>query len=133
MKNTNKGFSLIEVVVAVAILAIASVAIMENFSQSLYNVGKISAALDYSYGLKFYFDEALEKYSQKQEDLIEFEDDTFKYSFAFSDPEFLKNEEYVKEIPGTKIKKITATVTLKANDKILTESESYHVFKVKEY
>jgi prepilin-type N-terminal cleavage/methylation domain-containing protein len=132
MKNINKGFSLIEVVVAVAILAIASVAIMENFSQSLYNIGKISVALDYSYGLKFYFDEALEEYSQNQEDLIEFEDDTFKYLFAFSDPDFLNNEEYVNEIPGTKIKKITATVILKANEKKLTESESYHVFKVNE-
>jgi len=131
MKNTNKGFSLIEVVVAVAILAIASVAIMENFSQSLYNVGKISAALDYSYGLKFYFDEALEKYAQKPEELIEFEDDTFRYSFSFSEPEFLNNEEYRTEIPGLKIMKIEAVVSLKATDKKLTESESYHVFKVK--
>lgn len=125
----NKGFSLIEVVVAVAILSIASVAIMQNFSQSLFNVGKISASLEYSYGLKFYFDEAIEQYSSKESEEIEFEDETFKYKFQFSEPEFLKEDKYVNAVPGLKIMKISTSVILKVTEKILAESESYHVFK----
>jgi len=118
-----------EVIIAVAILSIASVAIMQNFSQSLFNVGKISAALEYSYGLKFYFDEAIEKYKADESEEIVFEDDTFKYRFSFSEPEFLEEDKYSTKVPGVKILKISAEVILIANDKIVTESESYHVLK----
>lgn len=125
----NKGFSLIEVIVAVAILSIASVAIMKNFSQNLFNIGKVSTSLEYSYGLKFYYNEAIEQYGKQETEEIQFEDDNFKYLFNFSEPEFLKDNKYVNKVPGLNIVLIKAKVVLKNNDKELTEAESYHVFK----
>lgn len=132
----RKGFSLIEIMVAVAILAIASVAVLRYFSQNLYSLGKSSSAIKYSYNLKFYFTEALRKRAlpitsedYEDTDVYEFEDTRFKYGFEFEKAPFV--EDYDVKVMGVDAEKINISVIDKETGKQVYQGEAYHLFKKK--
>ncbi len=126
MKNRRGGFSLIEVVVAVAILGIASVAILRHFSQSLYMVGRASVPTRYGDKLQYYFTEAVRAYSVNPEDKIEYEDGEYEFTFEFNDPTFPEAEDY-NLIPGIVLKEITARVRLKSDGREINKQVTYYV------
>ncbi len=122
--------------VAVAILAIASVAVLRYFSQSLYSLGKSSASVAYSYNLKFFFFEAIRMYSlpRNADDFLDtdeysFKDDRFEYKFVFEEAPFV--EDYDVKLLGVDAKKISITVTEKDSGKTVYTGEAYHLFKQK--
>ncbi|GEM_PF-2162884 len=130
----QKGFTLVEVMVAVAILAIASVAVLRYFSQDIYALKRISSTTEYSFNLKFYFTEAIRRYSlpitareYEGSDHIEFSDDEFIYSFDFLDADFV-NEYPVKDL-SVAAKKIRITVKRKLSGDVVYQGEGYHLFK----
>ncbi len=132
----NKGFTLVEIMVAVAILAIASVAVLRYFSQNLYSLGKSSSSIRYSYNLKFYFTEALRKKSlpitsedYEDTDVFEFEDGNFVYTFEFEKAPFV--EDYDVKLLGVDAVKVNITVKDKGSGKTLYQGEGYHLFKKK--
>ncbi len=126
MISRTRGFSLIEVVVAVAILGIASVAILRHFSQSLYMVGRASVPTRYGDSLKYYFTEAIRSYAENPEDEIHYEDDEYEFVFDFGDPTFPEAEEY-NLIPGIVLKEITAHVLLKPDMREIYKQVTYYV------
>lgn len=126
MMSKKRGFSLIEVVVAVAILGIASVAILRHFSQSLYMVGRASAPAHYGDSLKYYFTEAVRSYAANPEDEIQYENDEYEFKFDFADPTFPEAENY-NLIPGIVLKEITARVLLKPDGREIYKQVTYYV------
>ncbi len=128
--RSNRGFSLIEVVVAVAILSIASVAILRYFSQSLYSIGRSAASLDYGDALKYYYSEAVRLYPTADEDEMEYETDRFRFRFSFADAPFVQDEDY-PVIPGVEMKQVTVTVLMKPDDREIYNQVTYHVMPVK--
>jgi len=128
--NSNRGFSLIEVVVAVMILSIASVAILRHFSQSLYAIGRSTAVLGYGDALKVYYQDAVREYTGGVEDELSYETDDLVFRFTFADPEFLKAEDY-PTIAGIKMKEITAVVVRKSDNHELFRQVTYHVLPVR--
>lgn len=126
MTSRKRGFSLIEVVVAVAILGIASVAILRHFSQSLYMVGRASAPAHYGDSLKYYFTEAVRSYAVNPEDEIQYENDEYEFKFNFADPTFPEAENY-NLIPGIILKEITARVLLKPDGREIYKQVTYYV------
>jgi len=122
----DRGFSLIEVVVAVAILSIASVAILRYMSQSLYMIGRAGSTLAYGDALKFYYQEAMRQYPGVEEPEITYENDGYQFIFSFSEPEFLEAEGY-PVIPGIALKEVTVVVIQKAGDQEVFRQVAYHV------
>lgn len=134
MNCEDKGFSLIEVLVAVAILAITSVAVLRYFSQNLYALGKSTSSIKYSYNLKFFFTEAIRKRNlptgaedYEGGDSFKFEDSRFSYEFDFEDAPFV--EDYDVRLLNLTAKKINIKVIDKQSGKIVYEGEAYHLFK----
>ncbi|BBB32977.1 hypothetical protein TTHT_1469 [Thermotomaculum hydrothermale] len=132
----NAGFTLVEIMVAVAILAIASVAVLRYFSQSLYSLGKSSASTRYSYNLKFYFTEAIRKKNlpitaedYDDSDSYTFEDSRFRYIFEFEKAPFV--EDYDVRLIGIDALKINITVKDKNTGKSVYKGEAYHLFETK--
>lgn len=128
--RSNRGFSLIEVVVAVAILGIASVSILRYFSQSLYSIGRSAASLDYGDALKYYYNEAVRLYPDAQLEEMEYETDRFRYRFRFAEAPFVEEEDY-PVIPGVEMKEVTVTVLMKPDDREIYRQVTYHVMPVK--
>ena len=126
MQNKKRGFSLIEVVVAVAILGIASVAILRHFSQSLYMVGRASVPTRYGDTLKYYFTEAVRSYAANPEDEIHYENDEYEFTFNFDDPTFPEAADY-NLIPGIVLKEITARVLMKPDGREIYKQVTYYV------
>ncbi len=126
MMSRQRGFSLIEVVVAVAILGIASVAILRHFSQSLYMVGRASTPTRYGDSLKYYFTEAVRAYAATPEDEIHYENDEYEFTFNFDDPTFPEAGDY-NLIPGITLKEITARVLLKPDGREIYKQVTYNV------
>lgn len=126
MMSRQRGFSLIEVVVAVAILGIASVAILRHFSQSLYMVGRASTPSRYGDSLKYYFTEAVRAYAATPEDEIHYENDEYEFTFNFDDPTFPEADNY-NLIPGITLKEITARVLLKPDGREIYKQVTYNV------
>ncbi len=130
----NKGFTLVEIMVAVAILAIASVAVLRYFSQNLYSLGKSSASVKYSYDLKFYFTEAIRKRGlpitsedYEDSDQYEFESSRYRYVFKFEDAPFV--DDYDVRLLDIKPEKIDITVIDRETEKTVYRGEAYHLFK----
>ena len=122
----DRGFSLIEVVVAVAILSVASVAILRHVSQSLYMIGRTGASLAYGDALKFYYLEAVREYPSFMDPEITYENERYLFEFSFEDPSFLEDEGYPK-IPGIVLKEVTAVVIQKSGDHEVFRQVTYHV------
>ncbi len=128
------GFTLVEIMVAVAILAIASVAVLRYFSQNLYSLGKSSSSIKYTYNLKFYFTEALRKKAlpitaedYEDTDTYEFKDNRYRYIFKFSKAPFV--EEYDVRLLGVDAEKIDIEVIDSDTGKTIYKGEAYHLFK----
>jgi len=136
MKKSQKGFTLVEIMVAVAILAIASVAVLRYFSQNLYSLGRSSSSVRYAFDLKFYFAESLRRYSlpitsddYEDTDVYKFEDDNFEYTFAFEKAPFV--DQYDVKLMGVDAVKINIAVKSKDTGKKVYEGEAYHLFRKK--
>ncbi len=136
MKKSQKGFTLVEIMVAVAILAIASVAVLRYFSQNLYSLGKSSSSVKYAFNLKFYFTECLRKHSlpitsddYEDTDIYKFEDGDFEYVFVFEKAPFV--DQYDVKIMGIEAVKINIEVRDKNTGKKVYEGEAYHLFRKK--
>ena len=124
--SRDRGFSLIEVVVAVAILSVASVVILRYMSQSLYAIGRSGGGLAYGDAVKFYYHQAMREYPDSLDDEFEYENDTFRFRYTLEDPDFLKYEGY-PVVPGIALKLVTAVLIQKAGDQEVFRQVTYHV------
>lgn len=131
MSVKRNGFSLIEVIVAVAILSVASVAILRHFSQSLYLIGHASHSTRFGDQLKFNFHEAVRAYASDPSDEMTYETDEYVFKFTFADPTFPEAEDYAV-IPGIALKEITATVLQKPDNQKIFSQVTYYVLPVKQ-